>query len=495
MEQVKGCYVSIPFGRKLNPVSGALVDYDQIYNEIIRPAVEHAGLTCSRADEFYGGTLVLKSIFSAVIGSELMIADVSAANPNVMYELGVRHATSARPTILLASSDAHVPYHLTSTYYLRYDLNPSGSVTGPAAANLMALLARAIDMSLRTPVAFSPIFELFPEMQPNVSAVLSGPFPKDTEGDASLGRKTRHSHVSAAEQAMHKTEADPAAMLAIIKGYREVSAWDDLVRFVDTLPENVRQLPEVVQTLALALNRRVRPGDRKRAEALLTQLIEQTGGDGETFGILGRIYKDCFRESGESSFWRKAYEAYRKGFEVEPDRQIATLDGYKIDALDELLRYPPHHVGILSKLDEFHKRGAYEKSVFIMTKFPGGNKTVDKGLEKVIKLVQKGVTDAGFVPRIASEKDYHELLWHNVALCMLGCSKGIAIVESMIKAELNPNVAMEWGWMRAMNKPVLFLAEKSFDLDRADWTGLIEHEFLWDKPGAGIKAAVKKFLS
>ena len=46
-----------------------------------------------------------------------------------------------------------------------------------------------------------------------------------------------------------------------------------------------------------------------------------------------------------------------------------------------------------------------------------------------------------------------------------------------------------------MNKPVLFLAEKSFDLDRADWTGLIEHEFLWDKPGAGIKAAVKKFLS
>ena len=71
MEQVKGCYVSIPFGRKLNPVSGALVDYDQIYNEIIRPTVEHAGLTCSRADEFYGGTLVLKSIFSAVIGTEL----------------------------------------------------------------------------------------------------------------------------------------------------------------------------------------------------------------------------------------------------------------------------------------------------------------------------------------------------------------------------------------------------------------------------------------
>jgi hypothetical protein len=44
------------------------------------------------------------------MGSDLMIADVSVANPNVMYELGIRHATSARPTILLASSDAKGPF-------------------------------------------------------------------------------------------------------------------------------------------------------------------------------------------------------------------------------------------------------------------------------------------------------------------------------------------------------------------------------------------------
>lgn len=184
------------------------------------------------------------------------------------------------------------------------------------------------------------------------------------------------------------------------------------------------------------------------------------------------------------------------------DRQIqatiAILAQAKVAALDDLLRYPPHHVGILTKIEEFYKLhhgSSYEKSVFIMTKFPGPGKTVDKEFAKVIKLVRNAVTEAGYTPRIASEKQYHELLWHNVALYLLGCSRGIAIIESKNKEELNPNVAMEWGWMRAMNKPVLFLAEKSFNLQRADWSGLIEHQFQWEKPGPGIKTSVKEFLA
>jgi hypothetical protein len=179
----------------------------------------------------------------------------------------------------------------------------------------------------------------------------------------------------------------------------------------------------------------------------------------------------------------------------DAQRAIAKYTAYKLDALALLLRYPPHHVGILTKLDEFLRDGAYDKSVFIMTKFPAAGKPADKDLARVIKSVCKAVTEAGFVPRIASQKIYHELLWQNVALYLLGCSRGIAIVESKHTEELNPNVAMEWGWMRAMGKRVLFLAEKSFDLRRADWAGLIEEQFQWEKPGPGIKPAVKRFLS
>ena len=73
-------------------------------------------------------------------------------------------------------------------------------------------------------------------------------------------------------------------------------------------------------------------------------------------------------------------------------------------------------------------------------------------------------------------------------------SRGIAIVEDKYVPELNPNVAMEWGWMRALKRSVLFLREESFDHARADWDGLIDYRFKWDDPKPGIDVALDKFL-
>jgi hypothetical protein len=53
---------------------------------------------------------------------------------------------------------------------------------------------------------------------------------------------------------------------------------------------------------------------------------------------------------------------------------------------------------------------------------------------------------------------------------------------------------MEWGWMRGVDRTVLFLVEKSFDKNRADLSGLISAPFDWDNPEADIESAVKNFL-
>jgi hypothetical protein len=86
------------------------------------------------------------------------------------------------------------------------------------------------------------------------------------------------------------------------------------------------------------------------------------------------------------------------------------------------------------------------------------------------------------------------MLWDNVELFLLACSKGIAIVESKYKQELNPNVSMEWGWMRGMDRDVLYLVEETFDLSRADWGGLIQDRFPWAAPAPAITRAVEKWL-
>jgi hypothetical protein len=66
-------------------------------------------------------------------------------------------------------------------------------------------------------------------------------------------------------------------------------------------------------------------------------------------------------------------------------------------------------------------------------------------------------------------------------------------VESKFKPELNPNVAMEWGWMRAMRKPVLYLVEKDAK-PPADVAGLIKARFDWLNPKADIPRLVTDYF-
>lgn len=177
------------------------------------------------------------------------------------------------------------------------------------------------------------------------------------------------------------------------------------------------------------------------------------------------------------------------------DRQRQLLS----EVLRDFVEFPPHHARHQQLLSNFHGPATFEKSVFIMTKFPDLKKkkkptSADAKLEAVIEIVRDAVEKCGYVPRVASDSNYHTLLWDNVELYLLGCKRGIAIVENRVRKELNPNVAMEWGWMRGMGRNVLYLVEKEFNQERADWGGLLESPFDWDDPVLGITAGVKGWL-
>ena len=124
----------------------------------------------------------------------------------------------------------------------------------------------------------------------------------------------------------------------------------------------------------------------------------------------------------------------------------------------------------------------------------GSRSPVDVQLEAVIQAVRDAVEGCGYIPRIARDNQYHPILWDNVELYLLGCRRGIAIVEDKYLPELNPNVAMEWGWMRGMGRNVLYLVEKDFQKQRADWGGLIESPFDWVNPEPDIKTGVETWL-
>jgi hypothetical protein len=94
--------------------------YAASFRDVIQPAVERAGMCCVRADQDPQGD-ILRMMFERIFDSPVLIADISGANPNVFYELGVSHCVGAK-TVTVCREDFmdHVPFDLGTYRILVY---------------------------------------------------------------------------------------------------------------------------------------------------------------------------------------------------------------------------------------------------------------------------------------------------------------------------------------------------------------------------------------
>src|SRR5262249_15647890 len=103
------CFVLMPFGKKPD-ADGRTIDFDAVYEEFIKPAIEAAELESIRADEEVVGGIIHKPMFERLLLCEFAVADLTTANANVFYELGVRHAVLLATTVLLFGGATHLPF-------------------------------------------------------------------------------------------------------------------------------------------------------------------------------------------------------------------------------------------------------------------------------------------------------------------------------------------------------------------------------------------------
>ena len=104
------CFVLMPFGRKAD-TAGRQIDFDAVYTELIAPSIEAAGLAPLRADEEMTGGIIHKPMYERLILCEYAVADVTTANANVFYELGLRHAVRPASMVLLfAAGSGQLPF-------------------------------------------------------------------------------------------------------------------------------------------------------------------------------------------------------------------------------------------------------------------------------------------------------------------------------------------------------------------------------------------------
>src|SRR5208282_2073568 len=96
------CFVIMPFGIKpLKDGSGRDYDFDKVYRVIIKRAIRQAGMEPIRADEQTGAHIIHSDMFKELRDRTVVLADLSSENPNVYYELGIRHVLAPHGTVLI----------------------------------------------------------------------------------------------------------------------------------------------------------------------------------------------------------------------------------------------------------------------------------------------------------------------------------------------------------------------------------------------------------
>src|SRR5262249_45466608 len=106
------CFVVMGFGVKTDFATGRKLDLDKSYRLLIKPIVLEAGLACVRADEIRQSGLIDVPMYQELLGADVVIADLSTANPNALYELGIRHALRPHTTIVISENKLSYPFDL-----------------------------------------------------------------------------------------------------------------------------------------------------------------------------------------------------------------------------------------------------------------------------------------------------------------------------------------------------------------------------------------------
>lgn len=323
------CFVLMPFGKKPD-AAGSVVDFDAVYKELIAPAISDAGMEPLRADEEMTGGVIHKPMFERLILCEYAVADLTTANANVFYELGLRHAVRPWSTVLLFSKGgSQLPFDVAPLRAMPYHLGADGAPADVDASKraLSERLAEARRMALDKPAADSPIYQLVEDF-PNISHEKTDVFrdrmrySTERKEKLSLARSQGIDAVRALGTELEPiTELESGVVIDLFLSYRSVKGWQEMIELVQKMPRPLASTVMVQEQLALALNRLER---RDEAERVLNELLESRGPSSETYGILGRVYKDRWEEAqkrGERAAARglldKAIGAYLKGFETD----------------------------------------------------------------------------------------------------------------------------------------------------------------------------------
>jgi tetratricopeptide (TPR) repeat protein len=347
-------FVAMPFGVKKDSQE-VEIDFNRVYTELIKPALEAAGLDVFRADEEGRAGDIRTDMFQELLIADLVVADLTLDNPNVWYELGVRHALRARGVVLICGGRVTTAFDLYTDRKLRYSI--ANGVLDPATMeqdkkSLTDMVKATMESWHGRKV--SPVYHLMPNLQePDWKSLRIGGVQEFwQQHDAwarriELARKAGHLGdvlvlADEAPIAAFRAEAWIKAGETLRKAEHFNFALEQLEHGLTIEPHNLTGLREqgiCLQRLALV----GRPGySVDRARDHYRKVLELYPQDQETWALLGRVDKDAWvaawRRPGnqpaqmrddaayEDALLRAAIESYATSYRSNPGHYYSGIN-------------------------------------------------------------------------------------------------------------------------------------------------------------------------
>jgi hypothetical protein len=318
------CFMVMPFGVKETHTPGGppKVNFDLLWEKVFKPLIEKLGYEPVRADVDLGASII-RDMIERLALSDLVLADVTIANANVFYEVGIRHAACESGCVLVAASWAKAPFDTQSMRREPFELAGSDVTDEEARTNVAKLEPRVRLLA----ASKTPCYEMegFPKLPlaraqafrdwlRGMNAFNAEVTALRLEPDADSRRQKAQALVT--KQTANGAQLSLTVAFELVKVVRDLVGWKEVLELIERLPKNMQDLSLFVEQGALA---RSKSGEHLQAIAALEQLIDMSGESAERCGLIGGRYKKLWREHRDKNpdlaaeYLDSAIEHYERG--------------------------------------------------------------------------------------------------------------------------------------------------------------------------------------
>jgi len=307
------------FGIKTDYATGRKLDLNKSYRLLIKPVVEEKGLVCIRADEIRHSGSIDLPMYRELLKADVVIADLSTANVNAFYELGVRHALRPRTTIVISEDKLAYPFDLNHINITSYAHLGEG-IEYDEVERFRKRLGEILQAVLDKEDCDSPVYTYLDQLRPpsfeeQIEKVVEKEKAKGDSMEAGLKEK-RKSKISENKTLSGLIEQGEKAIKN--KDYSKAKKlFDSALLLGGDQNGQSNNDPYLIQRLALTTYKSKKPDEisaLKEALSYLEQLDLDHTNDPETVTLAGAVEKKLFELGQNVEHLSNAILLFQRGY-------------------------------------------------------------------------------------------------------------------------------------------------------------------------------------